>query len=210
MMHETYRIERLASDTTPKHWSEWMTQITSRDNEILAGEKLRLTARDNETRRNRKRHNAKTLERIDDMDNIKRIWNTEWKIYYHLRPGQTAPTSGQHLANIVGRQQCWCCLRWFLTSKMLARCWRTLFNMFTNISPTLTDTREWRQTPNILTFLQLTFNVMFSFSCHLTSFLMNVGEMLARCCWVNANGTNIVGQHVGQMLARCWRSLPRP
>ena len=51
---------------------------------------------------------------------------------------------------------------------------------------------------------------MFSFSCHLTSFLMNVGEMLARCWWVNANGTNIVGQHVGQMLARCWRSLPRP
>ena len=40
MMHETYRIERLASDTSPKHWSEWMTQITSRDNEVLAGKKI--------------------------------------------------------------------------------------------------------------------------------------------------------------------------
>ena len=37
-MHETYGIERLASDTRPKHWSEWKTQITSRDNEILTGE----------------------------------------------------------------------------------------------------------------------------------------------------------------------------
>ena len=45
------------------------------------------------------------------------------------------------------------------------------------------------------------------FMCRLTSFLINVGQMLGKCWRVNANGTNMHFQHFANMLGKCWRDV---